>query len=99
MALPPSEAGAVQEMVAWALPAVALTAVGAPGAVAGSTGVTAAEAAEAGLVPTALVAVTLKVYAVPLVRPVTLAVVAGAATVAVMGVGGATPLAVATLTV
>jgi len=37
----------------------------------GTTGVTAAEAADAGPVPTLLVAVTVKVYAVPLVSPVT----------------------------
>src|SRR5258708_1382277 len=55
---PPLEAGAVQVTVAWALPAVAVTAVGAPG---GPMGMTALEAVEAGLVPTALVAVTVKV--------------------------------------
>ena len=38
----------------------------------------AADAADAALVPIALVAVTLKVYAVPLVRPVTVADVAEA---------------------
>ena len=43
--------------------------VGAPGA---PTGVTLFEAAEAAPVPIALVAVTVKVYAVPLVRPVTM---------------------------
>ena len=97
--LPPSEAGAVQETVACALPAVAVTPVGAPGAVAGSAGVTLADGADAGLVPIALVAVTTNVYALPLVSPVTVAVVAGAAAVAVIGVVGATPFTVATLTV
>jgi hypothetical protein len=58
MALPPFEAGAVHEMVAWPLPAVADTPVGAPGTV---MGVTLFEAAEAGPLPAALVAVTLKV--------------------------------------
>ncbi|MBK7743707.1 MAG: hypothetical protein IPI40_08510 [Betaproteobacteria bacterium] len=48
------------------MPRVAVTAVGAPGTVAG---VTAADAADAGPVPTALVAVTVNVYAVPLARP------------------------------
>jgi hypothetical protein len=48
---------------------VAETAVGAPGAVAGTA---AAEALEAVEVPEAFVAVTLNVYEVPLVRPVTL---------------------------
>ena len=61
MALPPSLAGAVQETDAEALPAVAETAVGAPGTVAGATGVTLFDGAEAALLPTALVATTLKV--------------------------------------
>ena len=61
MALPPSLAGAVQETDAEALPAVAETAVGAPGTVAGATGVTLLEGAEAALLPTALVATTVKV--------------------------------------
>ena len=47
---------------------VAKTLVGTPGAV---TGIAAAEASEAVDVPDAFVAVTLKVYQVPLVRPVT----------------------------
>ena len=46
--------------------------VGAPGTVAGTT---AAEAADAGPVPAALVAVTVKVYEVPLVRPETVQLV------------------------
>jgi hypothetical protein len=50
--------GAVQLTVAAALPAVAVAPVGAPGVVEGTT---ALEAAEAALVPTALVAVTVKV--------------------------------------
>ncbi len=49
------------------LPAVAVTPVGAPGTV---TGVTEADDAEAVLVPAAFVAVTVTVYAVPLVNPV-----------------------------
>ncbi|MBK6602781.1 MAG: hypothetical protein IPG28_14835 [Betaproteobacteria bacterium] len=57
------------------MPRVAVTAVGAPGTVAG---VTAADAADAGPVPTALVAVTVNVYAVPLVRPDTVIDVHGA---------------------
>jgi hypothetical protein len=54
-------------------------------------GVTLLEASEAGPVPTALVAVTVNVYAVPFVRPVTVAVVgtappaAGALTVTLTG--------------
>ena len=58
------------------LPAVAFTAVGAAGTV-GAVGVTALELAEGGPVPTALVAVTTKVYVVPLVNPLTVAIVAG----------------------
>lgn len=50
---------------------------------AGADGVTALDAAEAGLVPTALVATTLSVTAVPLVRPVIVAVVTLPATVSV----------------
>jgi hypothetical protein len=47
---------------------VAVPTVGAPGTVATVTGF---DAADAGPVPTAFVAVTVKVYAVPLVRPET----------------------------
>src|SRR5438132_1338420 len=61
MALPPSLAGAVQETDAEALPAVAETAVGAPGTVAGATGVTLLDASEEALLPTAFVAMTVKV--------------------------------------
>ena len=61
-------AGGVNVTVALALPAVATPIVGAPGTVAG---VTLFEAADGGPVPIALVAVTVNVYAVPLVRPVT----------------------------
>lgn len=72
MVLPPFDAGGVQLTVAWALPAVAVTFVGALGA---PPGVMLFEAVEAGPVPTLLVAVTVNVYAVPLVRPPTVAVV------------------------
>jgi hypothetical protein len=47
---------------------MAVTSVGASGTVAG---VTADDAVEAGPIPTSLVAVIVKVYGVPLVRPVT----------------------------
>ena len=83
---PPSDPGALQETVAWASPAVAATEVGAPGAVAG---VTAAEADEAAEVPAELVAVTVKVWPVPLARPVIVHVVAGAAAVQVAPPGEA----------
>jgi len=59
---------AVAELVA-----VAVAPVGAPGTVDGVAG---AEAADTGPEPTALVATTVNVYAVPLVRPVTSQVVA-----------------------
>ena len=68
MAEPPLLAGAAKVTVACALPAVAVPIVGAPGTPAG---VTLLEDAEGALAPTALVAVTAKVYAVPLVRPLT----------------------------
>ena len=61
MALPPLLAGVVHETLAEALPAVAVTAVGAPGTVAGATGVTLLDASEGALLPTALVATTVKV--------------------------------------
>lgn len=64
------------------MPATALTAVGAPGA---PTGVTLPLGVEAGLTPMALVAVIVKVYAVPLVRPGT--TIGEAAPVAVMPLG------------
>ncbi len=69
--LPPLDAGAVQLTVAWPLPGTAVTAVGAPGAVPAAVGVTGVDAADDGPVPMALVAVTVNVYAVPLVSPVT----------------------------
>ena len=70
MALPPLAAGAVQLTVADALPRLAVTPVGASGT---ATGVTAFDDADAGPVPALLVAVTVKVYGVPLVSPVTVA--------------------------
>jgi hypothetical protein len=50
------------------------------GAATGATGVAEAEAADEALTPTTLVAVTVKVYAVPLVKPVTTQVSAEALT-------------------
>jgi len=67
--LPPVSAGADHDTTDETFAVdVAETAVGAPGTVAG---VAAAEAVEAAEVPEAFVAVTLNVYEVPLVRPVT----------------------------
>ena len=68
---PPLLAGGEKLTVACALPAVALTARGALGVPGGATGVTALEDAEGRPEPNALVAVTVKVYAVPLASPVT----------------------------
>ena len=65
---PPLLAGAVKPTVALAFPAVAAPIVGAPGTVAG---VTLLEAADAAPAPSPLVAVTVKVYSVPLVSPLT----------------------------
>jgi hypothetical protein len=67
MGLPPVLAGAVHDTLACAFAGLATTPVGAPGTV---RGLTAAEAVEAGPVPAAFVAVTVKVYATPLNRPV-----------------------------
>ena len=64
-------AGAVHETLADRTPAVAVTDVGASGVV---TGVTAADATLARELPALFVATTVKVYAVPLVRPVQFAV-------------------------
>ena len=74
MVAPPLEAGAVQDTTDWVLAnELAVTPVGAPGVV---DGVAVADGAEAGPVPEPLVAVTVKVYPVPLVSPVTVQVVA-----------------------
>ena len=70
MEAPPLDEGAVQLTVACVFPAVARALVGAPG---GPAGVTLLEGEEAGPDPRALAAVTVNVYAVPLVSPVTVA--------------------------
>ncbi len=72
MLAPPFEAGAVQLTLAWPLPAVAVTPVGAP---ARPYGVTELDGADTGLVPAEFVAVTVNVYAVPVISPVTVALV------------------------
>ena len=81
---PPLGAGATQLTVACASPLVAVAAVGAAGLAAGTMRLL---AALGGLVPMVLVAVTLNLYPVPLVRPVTVAVVWLAVTVLVMPPG------------
>ncbi len=74
MADPPLVDGAVHDTTDWALALeVAVTPVGALGTV---DGVAVADAAEAGPVPEPLVAVTVKVYPVPLVSPLTVQLVA-----------------------
>ena len=67
IALPPLDAGAVQVTTDDALATDPETPVGASGVV---IGVTDADAVEAAEFPAALVAITVNVYAVPLVRPV-----------------------------
>ena len=79
IALPPLLAGTVQLTAADPTPAVATTPVGASGTV---IGVTAADAWDAGPVPAAFTAATVNVYEVPFVRPVTVALVAVPAAVA-----------------
>jgi hypothetical protein len=56
-----------------------------------SCGVTALDAPDAGPVPPPFVAATVNVYAVPFVRPVTLALVAGGEPVTVVGVWAVEP--------
>ena len=73
IAAPPLDAGAVHVTVACVFPAVAITFVGAPGTVAGVT----VTPADAGLV-LPFVAVTVTVYVVPFVSPLTVHVSAPA---------------------
>jgi hypothetical protein len=68
MGNPPVLEGAVKLTVALLFPAVALPMAGAPGA---PRGVTLLEAAEAAPVPATLVDITVKVYGVPLLSPLT----------------------------
>ena len=86
--LPPL-AGADHVTVAAPSPATAVGAAGVPGTVAG---VTALDPGEAAPVPTALVAETVKVYAVPLVKPDTVVEVAGGLPDTVTGVCAVTPM-------
>ena len=69
MAEPPSLTGGVKVIIAWPLPPTADTPVGALGIV---DGVAELLELEAELVPAALEAVTVNVYAVPFVKPVTI---------------------------
>lgn len=68
IAAPPSEAGADQDTVTCPSPAETDVIAGAPGTVAG---ITESEVAEVAPTPIAFVAVTVNVYGVPLLRPVT----------------------------
>jgi hypothetical protein len=56
-----------------------------------AAGVTAVDGADSALVPTALVAFTVNVYAVPLVSPVMVVLVAGGVPVTVFGVPAVVP--------
>ena len=69
MALPPFDAEAANATVACVLPAVATPIVGASALPAG---VTALEAVDAGPTPMPFVAVTVNVYKVPFVNPLTM---------------------------
>jgi hypothetical protein len=69
IAVPPFDSGGLKLTVACLSPLTAVTAVGAPGAVA--VGVMMAEAIELGPVPMALAALTVKLYRVLYVSPVT----------------------------
>jgi len=75
--------GADHVTIADVFPPVAVPMIGAPGMV-GGDGVTCADAADADDVPIAFVAVTVNVYTVPLVNPVTVADVLNPDAVAVM---------------
>ena len=75
--LPPSETGAVQLSVTEASAAVAVSPVGGPAAA--PAAVSRADAAESGPLPAALLGETVKVYAVPFVRPATVKLVGGRA--------------------
>ena len=90
IAAPPVLLGAVKLTVALPLLPVAVTPVGTPGAI--GAGVTALDAVEAVPVPAELVAETVNVYPVPLVRPVT--VIGEEVPVAVTGVPPPTGVAV-----
>ena len=70
---PPSSAGAVHDSVTALSSDCPVTPDGAVGTVAGVMG---AEVTDAGLSPAPLMAITVKVYSVPLVSPVTVSVVA-----------------------
>jgi hypothetical protein len=77
--------GAVHDTVAAPSEALATTFVGAAGAV-GAVGVTLFDAADSGPLPTAFVAMTVKVYVVPSVSPVIVVLVPGGLPVIVVGV-------------
>ena len=80
----PFDAGAVQETVIFSVPATTKTLVGASGAFAGVIELEASDALDA---PFALLAFTVKVYAVPFDKPETIQEVVGALTVQVKSPG------------
>src|SRR5919201_4447625 len=89
--LPPSSLGAVQLTSAELDPGVAKTPVGATGA-ARASGVTGADALDTGPEPAGFEACTLKVYCVPGVSPLILALVAGGVPLSVVGVCAVDPM-------
>jgi hypothetical protein len=91
IAEPPFE-GAVQLTVACPFPGVADTFDGAAGTVAAGVGVTEFDAADGDPVPTAFVAVTVNVYAVPFASPAIVTPVAGGEPVTVVGDCAAVPM-------
>jgi hypothetical protein len=80
----PFDAGAVHETVIFSVPATTTTLVGASGAFAGVIELEASDALDA---PFALLAFTVKVYAVPFDKPETVQEVVGAFTVQVKSPG------------
>jgi hypothetical protein len=83
IALPPFDTGADHDTTTCPSPAAPDTALGEPGTPVGVTGDDAAESAPA---PTALIAATVNVYAVPFVSPVTVKLVAEPVEIGVCGV-------------
>jgi hypothetical protein len=83
------DTGALQETVAEPFPGVPVTEVGVPGT---PRGVTDPDGAEAVPAPIPLLAVTVKVYAVPFVSPVTVVLVSGGVPLTILAVCGVAPM-------
>ena len=86
---PPLDTGAVHDTVTAPSPRTPTTPVGAPGT---PVGVTAVDGADTAPLPTALVAITVNVYAVPFVNPVTTRLAAGGVPVIVRAVCAVAPI-------